>query len=103
MLAILEETKVLEPGPDGSFDLADVAARLFNYGMANARAANERLLAAATALSETLPALQRLSELPDHAELKGSVRERVTAELSQFFEVFSKALAQATQTLQSTD
>jgi hypothetical protein len=71
--------------------------------MANARAANERLLAAAHALNETLPALQRLSELPEHAELDGDVREKVTRELSQFFEVFSKALGRATTTLQMSD
>ena len=99
----LEEAGILTPQEDGAFDLATVAAALFNYGMANARAANERLLAAAHALNETLPALQRLSELPEHAELEGDVREKVTRELSQFFEVFSKALGRATTTLQMGD
>jgi hypothetical protein len=99
----LEEAGVLTPQEDGAFDLASVAASLFNYGMANARAANERLLAAANALNETLPALQRLSELPQHAGLEGEVRETVVRELSQFFEVFSKALGRATATLQAGD
>jgi hypothetical protein len=41
--------------------------------------------------------------LPEHAELDGDVREKVTRELSQFFEVFSKALGRATTTLQMSD
>lgn len=97
----LEDAGILTPQPDGAFDLASVAASLFNYGMANARAANDRLLAAAQALNDTLPALQRLSELPEHSGVEGEARERVTRELSQFFEVFSKALGRATATLQS--
>ena len=103
VFSALEEAGVLQPQPDGAFDLAAVAASLFNYGMANAKAANERLLAAAGALNDTLPALQRLSELPQHAELEGPARDKVTTELAQFFEVFSKALSRATQTLQATD
>ncbi len=99
----LQSAGVLTPDPDGSYDLASVAANLFNYGMANARTANERLLAAASALNETLPALQQLSELPHHANLDGPAREAVTRELSRFFEVFSKALGRATEALQASD
>ncbi len=99
----LQAAEVLKPEADGSFDLASVAANLFNYGMANARTANERLLAAASALNETLPALQRLSELPHHEDLDDAARGAVTRELSQFFEVFSKALGRATEVLQSSD
>lgn len=99
----LRAAGVLEPEPDGSFDLATVAAHLFNYGMANARTANERLLAAASALNETLPALQRLSDLPHHGDLDDAARAAVTRELSQFFEVFSKALGRATEALQASD
>ena len=70
----LQDAEVLKADADGSFDLASVAANLFNYGMANARTANERLLAAASALNETLPALQRLSDLPHHGELDDAAR-----------------------------
>ncbi len=99
----LQNAEVLKPEADGSFDLASVAANLFNYGMANARTANERLLAAASALNETLPALQRLSDLPQHADLDAAAREVVTQELSQFFQVFAKALGHATEVLQASD
>ncbi|HEX2552859.1 MAG TPA: hypothetical protein VHL98_04105 [Microvirga sp.] len=99
----LHEAAVLKPEPDGAYDLASVAANLFNYGMANARTANQRLLAAASALNETLPALQRLSDLPHNDALDGPAREAVTRELSQFFEVFAKALGQATEVLQASD
>ena len=103
LFAALQDAEVLKADADGSFDLATVAANLFNYGMANARTANERLLAAASALNETLPALQRLSELPHHGDLDDAARKVVTTELSQFFEVFAKALGQATESLQATD
>ena len=103
LFGALEDAGVLTAQEDGAFDLAAVAASLFNYGMANAKAANERLLAAAGALNDTLPALQRLSELAQHTGLDGPARDKVTTELAQFFEVFSKALSRATQTLQATD
>ena len=97
----LEEAGVLGPEPDGTYDLVTVAANLFNYGMRNAQEANARLLAAASALNDTLPALERLSALADHAELDGPARERITQELARFFDVFSKALSRATESLKA--
>jgi hypothetical protein len=97
----LEKAEVLAPGENGTFDLTSVAAALFNYGMGRARAADEKLAAVANALNETLPALQRLATLPDHAELEGEARNRATMELSTFFNAFSSLLARATEALKS--
>jgi hypothetical protein len=103
LLQALEEAGVLEAGEDGLFDLAVVAASLFNHGMARAKAADEKLAAVAGALNGALPALQRLSRLPDAAELEGEPRQRVMLELSAFFTAFSGLLAQATEALQEDE
>jgi thiamine biosynthesis lipoprotein ApbE len=100
LIDALEEAGVLTAGADGQFDLAVVAGSLFNYGMARARAADEKLTAVAGALNQALPALQRLSTLPDAAKLQGDVRQRVTLELSAFFTAFSELLVRATEALQ---
>ena len=55
------------------------------------------------ALNDALPALQRLSTLPDHAALDGEPRERVTAELSTFFNAFAGLMARATAALQAKE
>jgi hypothetical protein len=99
----LESAEVLKPGEDGAFELADVAAALFNYGIQRARAADEKLAAVASALNDALPALQRLSTLPDHAALEGAPRERATAELSTFFNAFAGLMARATAALQGKE
>ena len=99
----LESAGVLTPAEDGAFELADVAAALFNYGVGRARSADEKLAAVASALNDALPALQRLSALPDHAGLEGEPRERVTAELATFFNVFAGLMARATAALQGKE
>src|SRR5215213_5120946 len=81
LLEALESNAVLRPGEDGAFELSDVAA----------------------ALNDALPALQRLSTLPDHAALEGEPRERVTAELSTFFNAFAGLMARATAALQAKE
>jgi hypothetical protein len=103
LLASLEAGGVLSPGEDGTFELADVAAALFNYGTQRARAADEKLAAVAGALNDALPALQRLSTLPDHAGLEGEARERVTMELATFFNGFAGLMARATAALQEKE
>ena len=103
LLSSLEENGVLRPEEDGTFELADVAAGLFNYGVRRARAADEKLAAVAGALNDALPALQRLSTLPDHAALEGDARERATAELARFFNSFAGLMARATAALQEKD
>jgi hypothetical protein len=103
LLASLEAGGVLTPAEDGAFELAEVAAALFNYGIQRARAADEKLAAVASALNDALPALQRLSTLPDHAALEGEPRERVTAELSTFFNAFAGLMARATTALQAKE
>lgn len=103
LLASLEAGGVLTPSEDGAFEFADVAAALFNYGIQRARAADEKLAAVAGALNDALPALQRLSTLPDHAELEGDVRERVTQELATFFNGFARLMARATAALQEKE
>jgi hypothetical protein len=97
------ELSALRPGEDGAFELSDVAAALFSYGIQRARAADEKLAAVASALNDALPALQRLSTLPDHAALEGEPRERVTAELSTFFNAFAGLMARATAALQAKE
>jgi hypothetical protein len=67
------------------------------------RAADEKLAAVAGALNDALPALQRLSTLPDHAALEGDARERATAELARFFNSFAGLMARATAALQEKD
>ncbi len=101
LMEALEKAGVLTAGEDETFDLTDVAAALFTYGMGRARAADEKLAAVANALNETLPALQRLATLPDNAALEGDARERVTVELSTFFNAFSSLLAKATEVLRA--
>ena len=103
LLASLESGGVLKPGEDGAFELADVAAALFKYGIRRAQAADEKLAAVGTALNDALPALQRLSTLPDHAELQGDARERVTMELATFFNSFAGLMARATAALQEKE
>ena len=103
LLEALESSAVLRPGEDGAFELSDVAAALFSYGIQRARAADEKLAAVASALNDALPALQRLSTLPDHAALEGEPRERVTAELSTFFNAFAGLMARATAALQAKE
>ena len=103
LLATLESAEVLRPGEDGAFEFADVAAALFNYGVQRARAADEKLAAVGSALNDALPALQRLSTLADHAALEGEPRERVTAELSTFFNAFAALMARATAALQGKE
>src|SRR3954471_18716360 len=77
LLEALESSAVLRPGEDGALELSDVAAGLFSYGIPRAKAPDEKLAAVASALNDALPALQRLSTLPDHAALEGEPRERV--------------------------
>jgi hypothetical protein len=45
LLEALESSAVLRPGEDGAFELSDVAAALFTYGIQRARAADEKLAA----------------------------------------------------------
>ena len=96
----LESAEVLTAGDDGCFDLTEVAAALFGYGLQRAHAADEKLAAVASALNDALPALHRLSTLADHAKLEGEIRERVTAELSTFFNAFAGLMGRATAALQ---
>jgi hypothetical protein len=103
LLEALESGGVLQAGEDGAFELSDVAAALFNYGIERARAADEKLTAVAAALNDALPALQRLSTLPDHAALEGEARERATAELSTFFNAFAGLMSRATAALQGKE
>ena len=51
LLAALESEGVVKAEEDGTFDLADVAAALFNYGIGRARGADEKLAAVAAALN----------------------------------------------------
>jgi hypothetical protein len=103
LVQALEAAGVVEAGQDGLFDLAVVAASLFNHGMARAKASDEKLTAVAAALNGALPALQRLSRLPDTAQLEGEARQRVVLELSVFFTAFSSLLVKATEALQESD
>jgi hypothetical protein len=77
-----------------------VAAALFSYGIRRAQDADKKLAAVAGALNDALPALERLSTLPDHAKLDGEARERATAELATFFNSFAGLMARATAALQ---
>lgn len=99
----LQAAEVLQPGEDGMFEFADVAAGLFNYGVRRARTADEKLAAVAGALNDALPALQRLSTLADNAELEGEARERVTSELATFFNAFAGLMTRATAALQGNE
>ena len=98
-LEALERDGVLTPGPDNTFDVAGVAAAIFHFGMSRAVEAERKLGAVGAAIQEVLPALQRLSELPDHAALEGEVRDRVMVELSTFFTAFAGLLSRASATL----
>jgi hypothetical protein len=103
LLAALEADGVVKAGEDATFDLADFAAALFNYGLRRARGADEKLAAVAAALNDALPALQRLSTLADITEPEGEARERVTGELSTFFNAFAGLMSRATAALQGKE
>lgn len=103
LLEALEGGGVVAPGEDGAFDVADVAAALFNYGINRAKAADEKLAAVAHALNDTMPALQRLATLPEAPELEGEAKNKVTVELSAFFSAFSALLSKATEALKSEE
>ncbi len=75
------------------------AAALFHFGLNRAAEADRKLAAVGAALQEVLPSLQRLAGLADHLALEGEVRERVTGELSEFFNAFAGLLTQATAVL----
>jgi len=98
-LHALESQGVLAADADHTFDLAGVAAAVFQFGMIQAAEAEQKLAAVAAAIRDVLPALQRLSELPDHAALDGEVRDRVTVELSAFFTAFSELIARGSAAL----
>jgi len=97
----LEEAQIIRPDTDGMFDLAEVAAGLFNYGIQQGRDASLKLAEVGSALNDTLPALKRLATLPDNLKLEGEVRDKVTAELAVFFTAFSGLLTRATEALQA--
>lgn len=99
MLQQLEGAGVLVPDGDHMFDVGGVAAALFHFGMSRSADADRKLAAVGTSLQDVLPALQRLAGLPDHLALEGEVREKVTAELSTFFNAFAALLGQATAVL----
>ena len=99
VLAALERQGVLTPDADHTFDLADAAAAVFRFGMDQAAQAEQKLTAVATALHDVLPALQRLSELPDRAMLDAWARERAAVELSAFFNAFARLIAEGSSAL----
>ena len=103
LLEVLEAGGILRAGEDGAFELVDVAAGLFNYGVRRARNADEKLAAVAGALNDALPALQRLSTLADNAALEGEARDRVTEELAAFFNSFAGLMSRATAALQERE
>ena len=90
---------VLRPGEDGTFELSDVAAALFSYGIQRARAADEKLAAVASALFPPSSACRRS---PTMRRSRAS-RARVTAELSTFFNAFAGLMARATAALQAKE
>jgi len=95
----LESQGVLKPDADHTFDLAESAAALVRFGLEQAAEAEQKLAAVADAMREVLPALQRLSELPDRAMLDAWARERVANELSAFFTAFAGMLARGSVAL----
>lgn len=99
-LAQLEAAGVLQAGDDNLFDLAGVAAALFRFGLDRAALADRKVAAVAQAIGDVLPALQRLAELADRAGLQGEARERVTAELSAFFNGFAGLMTRAQAALE---
>ena len=98
-LEALESQGVLTPDVNHTFDLAGVAAALFHFGINEAAHAEQKLVTVATAIRDVLPALQRLSELPDRAMLDTWARERVAVELSAFFAAFSEMMARGSAAL----
>ena len=98
-LEALESQGVLTPDADHTFDLAGVAASLFHFGLGRAAQAEQKLAAVAAAIRDVLPALQRLSGLPDRAMLDVWARERVAVELSAFFAAFSELMARGSSAL----
>lgn len=99
-VAQLEEVGVLRPGEDNLFDLAGVAAALFRFGLDRAARADRKVTAVASAIGDVLPALQRLAELAERAGLEGDAKERVTAELSAFFNAFAGLMTRAQSALE---
>jgi hypothetical protein len=79
-LEALESQGVLKPDANHTFDLAGVAAALFHFGINQAAHAEQKLVTVAAAIRDVLPALQRLSELPDRAMLDTWARERRVSE-----------------------
>ena len=98
-LEALEEQGVLAPDADNMFDLAGVAGAVFRFGLNQAAEAEQKLAAVAAALHDVLPALQRLSELPDRAMLDTWARDRVAVELSAFFNAFAELIARGSAAL----
>ena len=98
-LEALESQGVLKPDAHHTFDLAGVAAALFHFGISQAAQAEQKLVTVAAAIRDVLPALQRLSELPDRAMLDTWARERAAVELSAFFEAFSEMMARGSAAL----
>lgn len=99
-LAQLEEAGILQAGEDNLFELAGVAAALFRFGLDRAARADRKVTAVAEAIGDVLPALQRLAELADRADLQGEARVRATAELSAFFSAFAGLMTRAQAALE---
>jgi hypothetical protein len=102
-LAEFERAGILRPGEDNLFDLAQTAGALFGFGMSRAASAERKVGAVALAIQDVMPALQRLANLPDRAGLEGEARQRVTDELSAFFNAFAGLMTRAKDALEQED
>lgn len=100
-LRALEEAGILAPNAENLFDILDVAAATFRFGMNRAIMADAKLAAVAAALQGVLPALERLSALPHQAGLDGDAHERATAEVAAFISAFAALLTRANEALSS--
>ncbi len=103
VLRALVEAGILAPNADNLFDMVGVAVATFRFGIDRTKLADAKLAAVAAALQGVLPALERLSALPDRAGLDGETRERAASEVAAFISAFAALLTQANEALSSQD
>jgi hypothetical protein len=99
ILARIERAGGLAADADGLFDPLAVAAAAVRFGLARSAAADRKVESVAAALGEARPALERLANLPDRAELKGEPHDKAMIEVAAFFTAFAEAMSRATAVL----
>ena len=99
--AKIERDGALDPDETGCYEPLAVAAAAVRHARRRADITDGTLTAVGQALGEVKPALERLANLADRAELTGEAHHRAMSEIAAFFAAFADVMNRATAALQS--